>query len=161
MIELIQSLFAHMAWADTSLLKAVATHDGASADGELRKWLHHMVTVQSFFLSLCQQRSFDMERWKQAPGAMDETERQFEEAHADGAAYTARLNEAELARTIAFPVPAWKDFHPTVRDALMQVAMHSEHHRAQVATRLRALGGNPPMTDYILWVRDVQGPGRL
>jgi uncharacterized damage-inducible protein DinB len=39
--------------------------------------------------------------------------------------------------------------------------MHSEHHRAQVATRLRALGGNPPMTDYILWVRDLQGPGRV
>jgi uncharacterized damage-inducible protein DinB len=44
-----------------------------------------------------------------------------------------------------------------VRDALMQVAMHSEHHRAQIAMRLRALGGAPPVTDYIIWVRDAKG----
>ncbi len=155
-MELIQSLFAHMAWADTAILKAVATQDGASADGDLRKWLHHIVTVQSFFLSLFQKRAFDMGRWKRDPGTVDEMEREFAEAHADGGAYTARLDEAELARTITFPVPAFKDFHPSVLDALMQVCMHSEHHRAQVAMRLRALGGTPPATDYIAWVRDVR-----
>jgi uncharacterized damage-inducible protein DinB len=157
MSELIQSLFAHMAWADTAILKAVAAHDGAFGDDQLRKWLHHIVVVQVFFLSLFQQRPFDMEGAKQVPGATDEMERRFQEAHADGAAYTARLDEAELARTIEFPVAAFKDFHPTVRDALMQVVMHSEHHRAQVAMRLRALGGAPPVTDYIIWVRDVKG----
>jgi len=161
MIELIQSLFAHMAWADGSLLKAVAAHDGAFADDEVRKWLHHTVVVQRFFLSLFQQRPFDREREGQVPGAVDEMERRFEEAHADGAAYTARLDEAELARTIEFPVAAFKDFHPPVRDALMQVVMHSEHHRAQVAVRLRALGGTPPVTDYIIWVRDVKAKMRL
>ena len=157
MIDQMQALFAHMAWADATILKAVGAHDGAFSDDELRKWLHHIVTVQSFFLSLFQQRTFDMERWKQAPGTTGDMERLFEEAHANSAAYTARLDEAELARTVEFPVPAFKDFHPPVRDALMQVIMHSEHHRAQVAMRLRALGATPPMTDYILWVRDVKG----
>jgi len=157
MSELIQSLLAHMAWADAAILKAVAAHEGVFADDELRKWLHHMVVVQRFFLYLCQQLPFDMERAKQVPGALDEMERRFQEAHAEGAAYATRLDEAELARTIEFPVPAWKDFHPSVRDALMQVVMHSEHHRAQVAMRLRTLGGAPPVTDYIIWVRDVKG----
>jgi len=140
MSELIQSLLAHMAWADAAILKAVAAHEGVFADDEL-----------------CQQLPFDMERAKQVPGALDEMERRFQEAHAEGAAYATRLDEAELARTIEFPVPAWKDFHPSVRDALMQVVMHSEHHRAQVAMRLRTLGGAPPVTDYIIWVRDVKG----
>jgi len=156
MTEAIQSLFAHMAWADAAMLKAVAAQDGAFADDEVRKWLHHILVVQRFFLSLLQHRAFDMERERQAPSAIDEMERRFQEAQADGAAYVARLDEAELARTIEFPVPAWQDFHPIVRDALMQVAMHSEHHRAQVAMRLRALGGAPPVTDYIIWVRDVK-----
>ncbi|MGO4883417.1 MAG: DinB family protein [Bryobacteraceae bacterium] len=157
MIELIQSLFAHMAWADTTLLRAVGAHDGAFADEEVRKWLHHILVVQRFFLSLFQGCAFDREREGQVPGTVEEMEQRFQEAHAAGAAYTARLDEAELARTIEFPVAAWKDFHPSVRDALMQVIMHSEHHRAQVAMRLRALGGSPPMTDYIIWVRDVRG----
>ena len=37
---------------------------------------------------------------------------------------------------------------------MMQVAMHSLGHRAQCATRLRALGGNPPNTDFILWLKE-------
>jgi len=157
MIEMFQSLFAHMAWADTAILKAVAAQDGAFDEEDLRKWLNHIVFVQRFFLSLLQQRPFEAGSERQVPGGVDEMERRFQEAHVDGAAYTARLDEAELARTIEFPVPAWKHFQPAVRDGLMHVIMHSEHHRAQVAIRLRALGATPPMTDYIIWVRDVVG----
>ena len=156
MIELIQSLFAHMAWADNAILQAIAAHDGAYADDEVRKWLHHVLVVQRFFLSLFLQRSFDREREQQVPVAIAEIKARFDEAHADEAAYMARLDEAELARTVEFPVPSMKHFHPPVRDALMQVAMHSEHHRAQLAQRLRALGGAPPICDYIIWVRDVK-----
>ena len=156
MIEMLQSLFGHMEWADTALLKAVGGHEGAFADDELRKWLHHIVVVERFFVCLLQHRPFDAARERQVPGTMAGIERLFEEAHADLTAYGARLDEAELMRTIEFPIPSAKDFHPAVRDALTQVAMHGEHHRAQVAMRLRALGGAPPVTDYIIWVRDVK-----
>jgi len=37
---------------------------------------------------------------------------------------------------------------------MQQVVLHSEHHRAQNATRLRELGGAPPPTDYIVWILD-------
>ncbi|MGD0362202.1 MAG: DinB family protein [Bryobacteraceae bacterium] len=160
MIDLLQCLFAHMAWADMAILKAVAAQDGAYADDEVRKWLHHIVVVERFFLALLQHRPFDREQEGRVPDAVDELQRRFEEAHADGAAYTARLDDAELARAIEFPAlrPGMKEFHPAVRDALMQVAMHSEHHRAQVAMRLRALGGKPPICDYIIWVRDLKVP---
>jgi len=157
--DLFQSLFAHMAWADTTILKAVAAQEGAFADEDLRKWLHHILTVERFFLSLFQNRPFDQERERQTSGTVAEMEQRFQEAHADGAAYTARLDEAELARTISFPVALFKDFHPTVQDALMQVAMHSEHHRGQAAARLRTLGGSVAATDYIVWVRDVKPGG--
>ena len=42
------------------------------------------------------------------------------------------------------------------RHALMQAAMHSHYHRAQNATRLRELGGAPPLTDFIIWIRKGQ-----
>jgi uncharacterized damage-inducible protein DinB len=38
----------------------------------------------------------------------------------------------------------------------MQVILHSEHHRGQVAMRLRALGAKPPVLDYIVWVRTIR-----
>jgi uncharacterized damage-inducible protein DinB len=36
---------------------------------------------------------------------------------------------------------------------LLQTVLHSQHHRGQIAMRLRALGGAPPTVDYILWKR--------
>jgi len=35
---------------------------------------------------------------------------------------------------------------------VLQVAMHSSHHRGQVARRLRELGVESPLTDYIAWI---------
>ena len=40
----------------------------------------------------------------------------------------------------------------TVEEALVQAVMHSQHHRGQNATRLRELGGEPPTTDFIVWL---------
>jgi uncharacterized damage-inducible protein DinB len=36
-------------------------------------------------------------------------------------------------------------------DHVLQAVLHSQHHRGQVSTRLRALGGAPPTVDYIIW----------
>ena len=39
-----------------------------------------------------------------------------------------------------------------MRDTLLQVPMHSTYHRGQVNARLRELGAEPPLTDYIAWI---------
>jgi uncharacterized damage-inducible protein DinB len=38
--------------------------------------------------------------------------------------------------------------------------MHSHYHRGQNATRLRELGGVPPGTDFIEWLREGQPSAR-
>ena len=38
------------------------------------------------------------------------------------------------------------------------VCMHSHGHRSQCATKLRALGGEPPRLDFILWLKDRPAP---
>jgi uncharacterized damage-inducible protein DinB len=65
--------------------------------------------------------------------------------------FAAGVTEARLAETITMP---WFKDPPlaiTVTEALTQCAMHSHYHRAQNATRLRELGGQPPPTDLIVW----------
>ena len=153
LIPMLQSLYAHQVWADTTILKAVADQPEAYADEKLRKLLHHIAVVQRFFLSLFLSREFDIKRESETPAGIGEMQQLFSEAHEQGSNYISRLDDAELGRQLEFP--RFPDFHPAVRDALMQVIMHSEHHRAQCATRLRDLGGKPPVTDYIIWVRDI------
>jgi uncharacterized damage-inducible protein DinB len=41
---------------------------------------------------------------------------------------------------------------PTLADTLWQVTMPNAYHRGQVNTRLRELGCEPPLTDFIVWV---------
>jgi len=48
----------------------------------------------------------------------------------------------------------------SVRQALTQAAMHSHYHRGQNATLLRELGGVPPMTDFMVWLKDGQPAAR-
>jgi len=38
------------------------------------------------------------------------------------------------------------------REALVQVAMHSLHHRGQNIARLRQVGGEPKNVDWIIWL---------
>lgn len=68
----------------------------------------------------------------------------------------APTTDERLAESIAIPwIPA-PPLSLTVAEALTQAAMHTHYHRGQNATRLRELGGEPPMTDYIYWL----GKGR-
>jgi uncharacterized damage-inducible protein DinB len=48
-----------------------------------------------------------------------------------------------------FPEPACVI---TVAEALVQVAMHSQHHRGQCMTRLKDFGGEPKNVDWIIWL---------
>ena len=92
------------------------------------------------------------------PASLEDTERLFKKAHQDATDYVARMQESDLTRQIE--MPGMQEFHPALRDLLMQLVMHSQHHRAQCAMRLRALGGSPSTTDYIIWVRQRSAAAR-
>ena len=70
------------------------------------------------------------------------------------------LDEASLARIVRVP---WFPDPPclvSVTEALVQVCMHTQHHRAQNMTRLKALGTEPKNVDYIIWLWKQKPEGR-
>lgn len=152
MVEMIRALYHHMAWADLQVLNAVHAHGAAAEDEELRRTLHHIVGVQRFFLSQFLKRGFDVESEMRVPATLDALEQRFRETHAEELAYIDSATADALATVIELaPLPG---FHPTAGELMMQVVMHSQHHRGQCASRLRALGGAPPTVDFILWLKD-------
>ena len=48
----------------------------------------------------------------------------------------------------------------TIAEALVQVAMHSQHHRGQLMTRLKDFGGEPRNVDWIIWLWKGKPQGR-
>jgi uncharacterized damage-inducible protein DinB len=67
------------------------------------------------------------------------------------AAVLERLGEEELSETITVPWFTNPALQITKREAPAQAAMHSHYHRGQNASRLNELGGEPPMTDLMVW----------
>ncbi len=152
MLDMIQSLYAHQAWADATILNSIAKNEAAAADDSLRKTLHHIVTVQRAFHSLFVKRPFDFAAEMWTPETLEEVEQLFRGAHAESIALVNQRQEADLS--LPFEMPYIPGSKLNSGQAHLQVVMHSQHHRGQCATRFRALGGTPPTVDYIIWLKD-------
>lgn len=146
-------LYRHQAWADAEHWRAIAVVPAARADGAIHERLHHIHFVQHAFLWIAKRGGpeFRFTKPEEFP-AFEDLVAYARKYYDEMLPLVDRLADADLSAAI--DVPWFKDppVPITLQDALLQAAMHSHYHRAQNATRLRELGGEPPLTDYIAWV---------
>lgn len=153
MAAYLRELYLHQEWADAEHWRAFEAYPAALDDQKIRERLHHIHLVQSAFLWVTRDPTamFVITRIEDYPNLAD-LKALARKYHSRMSAMLAELDETSLAKTIEVP---W--FQPplkiSVRHALTQAAMHSHYHRGQNATRLRELGGVPPGTDFIEWLR--------
>lgn len=160
MTTYLRELYLHQEWADVEHWRAFEAYPAALADQKIRERLHHIHLVQSAFLWVVGPRTEELVFMKVEDYAnMADVKASARKYHSEIAAMLERIDDDRLAEEIEVP---W--FQPplqiSVRHALMQAAMHSHYHRGQNATRLRELGGVPPVTDFIVWLRDGQPAAR-
>lgn len=150
MNDLLHDLCGHQAWADAELWKALEEHAGALEDITIRQRLHHIHLTQRAFLSIVHGEPLVLRRLEDFANmtALKDFARSF---HKEVTAFLRDSSESQLAQIVV--IPWFKDprISLTVAQALAQAATHRHYHRAQNATRLRELGGKPPLTDLIVW----------
>lgn len=153
----LSQLLAHMEWADATIWSVVMATPGAAEDPRIRDLLIHVHTVQWAYLQLWRGEPVSIPSPDTLPdsGAVRRWARVY---HTQSQEFVGGLDESSLEREIQFP---WADqlvgrfgrVHPTtVRQAMLQVTMHSAHHRGQICTRIRDIGGDPPLVDFVGWV---------
>ncbi len=148
MLEFLRDLFIHCAWAD-----AVFFHTwgkGPARDHEeLRRRVGHILGVQQGFLSVLQGEAAGGPS-DQPPATFDELKSWAEKLHGELNEYVASLTEADMARRVTIPwIP---ECTISISEALVQAAMHTQHHRGQCMTRLKDFGGEPKNVDWIIWL---------
>jgi uncharacterized damage-inducible protein DinB len=167
----LQDQFRHMEWADAMVWQAVMSVDTTLADEILRARLHHIHLVQRVFLAVWQGKFAhlqDSNERRQAVMAWVNKGDELRGAdllawgqtyHCDVQPHLDSLSEAALAQSVALPwgemVAARIGQTPatsTLAETLQQVTMHSAYHRGQVNARLREVGAEPPLVDFIAWV---------
>jgi uncharacterized damage-inducible protein DinB len=156
-VEKLVDLYDHMAWAEAILWRAVLASEPAREDERVRTLLHHLHVVQQAFYRLWTGSAAD--RGYPTFDDMSEMMAWGREGLATATGYLRSLDEERLAAAVAVPWAAMiaerigrEPETATVEDTATQVALHTAYHRAQINTRLRELGGAPPLVDYIAWV---------
>jgi uncharacterized damage-inducible protein DinB len=152
MLAMLRDLIEHKGHANAALLKAIRQHEPASKDEELRKLLHHVLLANRFWFTLSIGREFELKKESQVPQSLETLATQYRETHEQELAWIFAIKEPDLERRLETPFIPGSSF--SVAEGMMQVCMHSHGHRAQCATRLRLLGGTPPATDFILWLKE-------
>ncbi len=154
MADTLRDLLRHEAWADARLLQAVGECAGAWEDASIRDKLHHSHGVQRVYLALIRDEPLDLEKLERPFSSFDDFGASVQEFHGSVLTRFESMSPDDLEGDVVLNVPGREDQRNTVREALLQVTTHSHYHRAQLATRLRELGGDPPATDFLVWVWD-------
>ena len=68
--------------------------------------------------------------------------------------FLGEISDAELSETIRYKNSKGTAYKNTVRDVLQHVLIHGGYHRGQIARAVREAGGEPLVTDYIMYIRE-------
>jgi uncharacterized damage-inducible protein DinB len=147
-----KDLYKHMRWADGVIWKAV----GSTDDPRVRDLLAHLHMTERAFLKTWRGEQFERDlEIETIPQILAWATKTLDEI----AAFIDTVDFDDIDRPMIMPwakrfaersgLPGAAD--TTFRDTLLQLPMHSTYHRGQINARLRELGVDPPLTDYIAW----------
>jgi uncharacterized damage-inducible protein DinB len=146
----LRDLLAHSEWANAVFFNAWAKSPARDHD-ELRTRVAHIVGVQQGFLSLLRGEQSGVEP-AGPPLTFADLKARAESSHSDLSDFAATLDSESLSRMVHVPWFPDPNFLISVAEALVQVAMHTQHHRGQCLTRLKDFGGEPKNVDWIIWL---------
>ena len=156
--NLLLDLFDHMHWADARVWEAALRCEPARNDAALRDNLLHLHGVQRGFLDAWTNQPFNF-RINYEDTSLEREYIAVRGYYEPARAFLASLNADDLSRPLIVPWKTWAEralgrpvADTSLSETVLQVFMHSTHHRAQANTRLRALGAAPPLVDYIAWL---------
>ena len=156
-ISTLTDLYRHMEWADAAVWTAVLDNDAGRTDAKLRETLYHLHVVQRAFLRVWrgEPRETPYPTFDDAQSLMRWGRTYYDEAMS----HLESLSDEQVSQAMPVPWAAMVEQRlgrapetTSVGETAMQVALHSTYHRGQINARLRVVGGEPPLTDYIAWV---------
>jgi uncharacterized damage-inducible protein DinB len=157
MVDAIQRLFAHAAWADDLVLRALDAA-GDRAPSRAVEICAHVLGAELVWLARLEGTAADTAVWPEVtPGNLERLARTCRERYAK---LLEGLDEAGAARNVHYVNSAGRAFTSRVDDILLHVALHGVNHRGQVSILLRQAGLEPVPTDYIAWVRGAAAATR-
>jgi uncharacterized damage-inducible protein DinB len=156
-LSTLKDLYRHMEWADATVWSSVLASENGRTDTKLRDYFFHLHMVQRAFLRTWR----DEPRETPYPTFADNQSLMLwgRSYYNEAFDHLKKLSNEEISKPMPVPWAAMvaqrlgrAPERTTIGETALQVALHSLYHRGQINARLREVGGEPPLVDYIAWV---------
>jgi len=145
-------LFKYNDWATRETARSVTGFE--KKDEKLTELFSHIVSAQKIWLNRTLERDIYINPWEKH--ALQECISQSTEITAEWINMVESFKEKDVERRVEYKNTKGEKFTNTIKDIITHVINHSTYHRAQIAQKVKALGGKPAVTDYIVYQRQVQ-----
>lgn len=145
--DVLERMYAHMAWADARAVAALRNNPDAPT--QALELFSHVLTAEHIWLRRLQGQPASYAVFQTL--GLDECERVATE---NAAGFAEVLAAGDRSRAVSYRTSAGAAHTTPLDDILIHVSHHGMYHRGQVALLIRAAGGTPLSTDYIVYFRD-------
>lgn len=138
-------LFAYDDWANRETLGSIKSGERSL------KLMAHIVSAEYLWHARLRQMPQRMAVWPELN--LDECTLQLSRLKSVWQQYLGALDGKRLNDSVPYTNTKGERYCSWIADVLTHVIMHSAYHRGQIATDIRASGGEPAYTDFIHAVR--------
>ena len=154
MLAMLRDLVAHKGHANAAILTAVGQDERAAADREIVDLLNHILVANRFWVCAVRRVPFGPDEG--ASRSWDALVAAYQTTHDEEVAWLRSATETDCAAVLEHPlIPGGQC---SVAQAYLQVCLHSQGHRAQLAKLLRRNDVLPPQTDFVVWLTSRPAP---
>lgn len=145
-------LFRYDNWATKESVKSVKNLNFPS--DKLLTIMTHVVATEQLWYDRVTQAKIPISPWeKYSP---DECINKSTEIIAKWVALLEEIGEEGLTNTVNYVNTQGNRYNNLVKEIVTHTINHSSYHRAQVALLVRDAGGEPALTDYIIYARSLK-----
>ncbi|HKJ45617.1 MAG TPA: DinB family protein [Balneolales bacterium] len=148
MIQYFTRLFRYDKWACENVINAIFENN--IDDERLQSLMSHIIDIEQMWFERIDQGKSEIDMQKLIPP--DQWNDQLLNINDKYRNLLKSVDEVELDRKRDYVNSKGVPHHIPLRDLLTHVLNHSTHHRAQMTFRIRKLGYEPPLTDYIFYL---------
>ena len=159
-VSAVRAILRYSDWANSQILRAAARLTDEQLDrpfdtglGSLRRTLIHIWAGESVWLARWQGMTETAWPDELEPLSIVTLAERLGQHYAQRDVFLARQSPGDLQRLIVYRDSKGGLFSAPLADMMLQMGLHSTHHRAQAVNLLRRVGASPPELDYMMWVR--------
>lgn len=149
-METIQKMYEHLIWANKRILANLHTMKEDQQD-VIRLFSHILFSEIVWMARLQGIDSSKLPIWAEVD--LDFCEQLVKQNEENIISYLLISSNENLDKMITYKNSKGTEFQNTIREILMHVCLHGQYHRGQINSRLRLMGVEPIVLDYIHYAR--------